>query len=468
MEELQNITLGSIELSLSEILSSLSYALDLTSGQPMGHAQRSCLIAMRIGVELGLSDDSLSSLYHAMLVKDSGCSSNAARMYEIFGGDEIATKRASKIVDWSNLIEAAQYAAAYSLPGSSVLKRAGHFLKMAPKLTDLSNGLMESRCNRGAQIALYLGLGDEAADCIRALDEHWDGRGAPLHLKGEEIPILGRIACLAQTLEVFVATFERRSAYETLRSRSGKWFDPELVRIACSFESDDKFWADLRDDPAASLLQIDVQAAIQIATEQRIDSICNAFASIVDAKSPFTGEHSSRVRDYTVQIAGAFGIRGRRLTSLRRAALLHDIGKLAVPNTILDKPAKPTEEEWVVIRKHPMYSHKILSGIRGFERMAELAAAHHERLDGSGYYQGLSADQLDLDMRIIAVADVFDALSAERPYRPAMPREEVFKILDKEAGTSLDRRCIAMLKERYDGKTLSEMSGRRGDVLAAA
>lgn len=469
MEELQNTTLNTIELSLAEILSSLSYALDLTGGQPMGHAQRTCLIAMRIGRNLGLDGSRISSLYHGALLKDAGCSSNAARMYEIFGSDEIAAKRGSMIVDWSNLVEAARYAIAYSLPQSTLLRRAGRLLKMAPRLREVSNEFIGSRCDRGAQIALQLGLGSEAAECIRNLHEHWDGQGAPDGLSGEEIPILGRIVCLAQTLEVFAATFGRDAAYAMLQRRSGRWFDPKLVRAASAFAADEEFWTGLRDDPRGGLLTMDVEATTEVATDHRIESICDAFAAIVDAKSPFTAEHSSRVRDYAVQIAEAFGIHGRRLTTLRRAALLHDIGKLAVPNTILDKQGKPTSEEWETIRRHPYYTFAILKQIRGFERMAEVAAAHHERLDGTGYFRGIDAEQLDLDMRIIAVADVFDALTAERPYRAALSRQEVFRILEEEARAGLDRRCISMLRERYDGRaTLPAVRGRALDELMAA
>ena len=116
------------------------------------------------------------------------------------------------------------------------------------------------------------------------------------------------------------------------------------------------------------------------------------------------------------------------------------------PNTILDKNGKPTDDEWACIRRHPYHTQQILGRITGFERMTEIASAHHERLDGRGYFQGLDADRLDLDMRIIAVADVFDALSAKRPYRDALPMAQVFAILDKD---SLDSTCVSVLKERY-------------------
>ena len=437
-------------LSLAEVLSSLSYALDLTSGQVPGHAERTCLIGLRLGVSAGLSDGDMSSLYHALLMKDSGCSSNAARMFEIYGSDDIQAKHAAKIVDWSNILEATKYAAAHALPESGLLARAGRMAKIAG-MDGVADQLMQARCSRGARIALGLGLGEAAADCIKCLDEHWDGRGAPQHLTGEQIPPLARIACLAQTLEVFAATFGLGPAYEMLRKRSGRWFDPELVHLAHGFRQDDAFWQSVRETPHATLLGLDLEAAAEQATEARVDTVCDAFAQIVDAKSSFTGEHSSRVCAYTLEIADGLGITGERRTTLRRAALLHDIGKLAVPNTILDKNGKPTDEEWACIRRHPYHTQQILSQITGFERLTAIAGAHHERLDGKGYFQGLTADNLDLDMRILAVADVFDALTASRPYRDALPLPKVFAILD---GDSLDPSCVAVLKDLYCGQML--------------
>jgi len=430
-------------LSLAEILASLSYALDLTSGQSQGHTVSACLIALRLGALAGMDSKALTSLHHAMLLKDSGCSSNAARMFEIYGSDDIQAKHAARIVDWSNLIEAVRYAAHHTLPEGSLLARARQMLKIAG-LGNVTEQIMESRCTRGAAIATSLGLDADASDCIRCLDEHWDGHGAPRHLAGAAIPLPARIACLSQTLEVFAKTFGLGPAYEMIRARSGRWFDPELVQAAHEFRQDDVFWRSVRETPQATLLGLELGRAQETATPARIDSVCDAYAQIVDAKSGFTGEHSSRVCDYALEIADGLGITGARRTTLRRAALLHDIGKLAVPNTILDKNGKPTEEEWACIRRHPFHTVQILGQITGFERLTAIAGAHHERLDGRGYFRGLAGDQLDLDMRVLAVADVFDALSADRPYRAAMPPDKVFAILDGEA---LDRDCVAVLRD---------------------
>ncbi len=440
---------SSESISLSKVLSSLSFALDLTSGQPMGHAQRSCLIALRIAKTYGISEDMQCSLYHAMLLKDSGCSSNAARLAEIFGNDDISAKRLSKITDWSDVFEAAGYVASQTLPGKSLLARAQRILYISTHKNEASDEILNSRCSRGAEIALMIGLSPDTADCIRNLDEHWDGKGGPSHLRGDAIPILGRIACISQTLEVFANTFDVKTAYEVITKRKNKWFDPELVKIAKTFEHDEEFWNSEKCSTQVELQRIELNAAVEKASNSRIDGICEAFAQIVDAKSHFTAEHSIRVTRYSVLIGKAFGLKDARLTTLKRAALLHDLGKLSLSNTILDNPGKPSKEDWIAIRKHPFYTQEILSHIEEFARVKEIAAAHHERLDGRGYFLGLTRNELDLEMRIVSCADVFDALSAQRPYREALPLDKVFGILDSDSNVGLDGNCIEILKSAY-------------------
>jgi len=156
-------------------------------------------------------------------------------------------------------------------------------------------------------------------------------------------------------------------------------------------------------------------------------------------------------------MAVMFGLDGQAQRLLRRAALLHDLGKLAVPASILEKPGRLTPEEWQVVKAHPQQSEEILRRIPGFGAIAEVAGAHHERLDGKGYYRGLAAETMDQSMRILAVADVYDALAAKRPYRQAMEREDVFRILSLEARTSLDGACVEALRQcRIGGSGLEE------------
>jgi putative nucleotidyltransferase with HDIG domain len=182
-----------------------------------------------------------------------------------------------------------------------------------------------------------------------------------------------------------------------------------------------------------------------LASEEAIENICLAFADVIDSKSPFTYRHSNGVAAAAVAVGRQLGMSAGEITFLRRAALLHDIGKLSVPNSILEKPGKLTAEEWAVVKKHPYYTLEILRRIPGLENMSEVAAAHHEKLDGSGYFRSWTAEQLSTPARILAVADIYDALAAQRPYRDAMPLDQVFGIMRKEAPHALDAECLEAL-----------------------
>jgi putative nucleotidyltransferase with HDIG domain len=432
----------------AEILAALSHALDLVEGQPEGHAVRTCLLASRIAEEMALSDQDRDSLYFAALLKDSGCSSNSARIHKIFGGDEMLVKQGVKTVDWSSPLESIKYAIGATERGNGVVSKLRRMLGNLGPPAKVMDEVTLARCTQGAAIARQLGFDEAVAQAVEHLDEHWDGRGSPRHLRGDEIPVLARILGLAQTLEVFFTTFGLTAAMDMLDRREGTWFDPVTASAARSLAGDRGFWELLRAHAEESVQHLPIGAASAVADETDIDQICVAFAMIVDAKSSFTAAHSSRVTDVAVELGMLFEFDHERLRTLRRAALLHDIGKLGVPNSILEKPGRLDAGEFDRVQQHPRHSFEILKPIRAFDRVADIAAAHHERLDGSGYWRGLTASELDLDMRILAVADVFDALSAERPYREALPLPEVFAIMDREAGTGLDAACVDALRAR--------------------
>jgi putative nucleotidyltransferase with HDIG domain len=312
------------------------------------------------------------------------------------------------------------------------------------------------RCERGADIAKQLGFSDGVVSGIYSLDEHWNGHGYPDGLRKDEIPLFSRIANLSQTLEVFHNERGPSAALDAARRRRGRWFDPELVNAAVRMSKDGTLWSDLESpDLLHKVIALEPEQRRITANEDTIDNICQAFAEVIDAKSPFTYRHSSGVAEASMEIGRWFGMKPRDLKLLRRAALLHDLGKLNVPNTILEKPGKLTDEEWKVVKKHPYYTLEILRRIPGFEALGEEAAAHHEKLDGSGYWRGMVAEQLSTFARILAVADVFDALRAKRPYRDSTPLDKTFAILRGEAPRALDLPCIEAL---IAAKTSSEPS----------
>lgn len=396
----------------------------------MGHAVRTTLIGMRIGGTLGLSDTQRSELFYALLLKDLGCSSNAARLSSLFGADDLLLKHAHKLTDWAAPTDAARYAYRHSLPGNGRVARAWHMLMLGLKAQGSAREMTETRCERGADIAGMLGLPGATSDAIRALDEHWDGGGHPYGLRGAAIPILGRIACLAQTVEVFQHAFDVATACEMARARAGSWFDPLLVDALCTFEYNAEFWASVRGrDSLGQLHGLEPTDHVILCDEDRLDAICGAFARVIDAKSPYTSRHSHNVAAIALAAARAMDLTTATVSTLRRAALLHDIGKLGVSNAILDKPAALDESEWEAMRRHTAFTLEILQRVTRFREFASTAAAHHERLDGTGYHLGLDGAHLGTVARLIAVADVTEAISANRPYRTGMTLDEVTTVL---------------------------------------
>ncbi|HEX7238715.1 MAG TPA: HD domain-containing phosphohydrolase, partial [Longimicrobiaceae bacterium] len=228
-------------IKLSEVISALSYALDITEGQPEGHAVRSCLIGMRVAREVGLPAEQLSALFYALLLKDAGCSANAADTCLLFGADDHEVKRDWKTVDWSSRWESFRHVARNVVPDGTALERAVRTASFAFR-GPVGTALVRARCERGADIARMLHLPDETAAAIRDLDEHWDGKGSPGGLRGEEIPLLARIACLAQTVEIFFRGAGVDGACDMAAARSGRWFDPELVRALLAVRPDTGFW----------------------------------------------------------------------------------------------------------------------------------------------------------------------------------------------------------------------------------
>ena len=441
------------ELNVSEVIQALSFALDLTEGACPGHAVRTCVIGMRIGLAMGLPEDLLHDLYYALLLKDVGCSSNSSRMCQIVGNDEIEAKQTVKTTDWTRTEwQQVKYVVRSAHRQKGLRDRVRGVASMMRHRAETAREMVLLRCNQGAKVVRDLGLAQATAGAIYCLDEHWDGLGYPDGLAGEDIPLLARIANLAQVFEVFHREFGPAAALEVLRKRNRRWFDPGLVVVAMRLEKLGRLTEGLADAAVWKTLAGYQPVSRRILTDSfAIDSICEAFAGVVDAKSPYTYRHSSGVARAAQEIGKCLNLPSKDLVTLRRAGLLHDLGKLGVSNLILDKPAKLTPLEWDAMRQHTHYTFQILTRITGFEGIARVAASHHEKLDGSGYHLGLKGVDLPLVSRILTVADIFDALSSDRPYRKGMDRDEILRTLREEAPHAIDQDCVAAVGSFGDG-----------------
>ena len=433
------------QLRTSELLAALSVALDLTEGQRAGHALRTAYLSLRLADRIDLPRETRRTLLYTALLKDAGCSSNAAAVTRIFGIDDHELKARQAVAGRSVLAMA--YLSIRSLPNEPLPLQVRRLISLALSGTRERRAVEELRCERGADIARKIGCSDEVAVAIMDLHEHWDGHGLPRGLRKDAIPLLSRIVALCAGLDIFFSVRGPAAAREVIRQRRGSWYDPDLSGHL--LELSDRGLLDELKAPSLKeqVFSADPDQAIAFASDADVDRIASAFADIVDAKSPWTGRHSQRVASIGARLARRFGIAGDRLRDVRIGALLHDLGKLGVPNTILDKPASLGPEEWAVMKRHPQLSREILKQIELFAAVAEIAVCHHERLDGSGYFRGLSAESLGLSARIVAVADVFEAMTAERPYRPPMSDDQALAIMRESSGDHLAGEVIAALSD---------------------
>jgi HD-GYP domain-containing protein (c-di-GMP phosphodiesterase class II) len=434
------------ELRLAELIGALSHALDLTEGQPRGHSQRCCWIGFQLGQSIGFNPQELSDLYYALLLKDLGCSSNAARICQLYLADDLSFKQDFKLIDGS-LPQALRFVLGHTGLTASMSDRFRAIVNILRNGGEIARDLIEARCHRGAEIAELMRFSPDVCDTILRLDEHWDGSGKPEGLDRRNIPQPSQIALLAQVADVFFMSNGRAAAIKEVASRANTWFDPSLVDVFFALADDDEFWEVLASpDLGRRVMALEPTDIRRKADEAYLDDVALGFAKVVDAKSPFTGGHSERVAVFTDLIAEGLGMTVPDRRSLRRAALLHDVGKLGISNSILDKPAKLTDDEFASIKMHPVYSGEILFGIPSFQDIAEVGLNHHEKLNGKGYPHGIKGSQISLATRIVTVADVFDALTADRPYRAAMPVTQALSIMAKEVNTAFDPDCFNVLE----------------------
>lgn len=422
-------------VSLSEVLAAMSRALDLTEGRMEGHTVRTCIIGMRIADELDLSAFDKVALYGALLLKDSGVG-GVTRLSEVVAAE--APLRKALTMDLSSLSQKTKDAFHNAtLAGRDAIKDRFTLLLGKKNRRLSSMPLIQSRGERGEGMALRMGFSTATADAIRCIDEHWDGSG-PDGKQEHEIPLFSRIVLIAQTVDAFVTQRGVPLAMRMLRERSAQWFDPNLVRIVRSWREEVDWWQSLMSPEATALaLAAEPQQHTRFVDDKGLDEVAKAFAEIIDSKSPFTYQHSTNVAKYARAVAFELSFEKKEVRLLNRAALLHDVGKLGVSTEILNKNGPLTGEEFGAMKRHPLYTWEILKNVSAFAPFARTAALHHEKLDGSGYPWGVRGDELDIPARILCVADIYEALTANRPYRAGLTREAALKIIQSEAGKLL-------------------------------
>jgi DNA-binding CsgD family transcriptional regulator len=230
------------------------------------------------------------------------------------------------------------------------------------------------------------------------------------------------------------------------RERKGKSLDPEVVQALLALDRAPGFWEGLqRAELWEAVLDLEPDSPLRCLDQDKLDDVILAFADLTDLKSPTDLGHSRGTARLAECVAREMRLPQADAADIRRAALLHDLGNVAVPNSILDKEGPLTEAERARADLHPYYSEEVLRRVPALGNIARLAGAHHERLDGRGYFRGLSGSQIPLGARILAVADEFQAVSQERSDRPRLGPEEAIAALRPQVGPHLDPACFEAL-----------------------
>lgn len=415
-------------IRLADLVAAFSLATDLGMGLPMEHALRSWRIASRLGERMGIEPEARVSLYYVVTLAWVGCVADTPEVAHWFG-DDIAYRRDSFGVDRAGLPMMA-----YSLRRVGVGSPLVHRLRLAATLVatggaPIARGFM-SHCISTARMADRLGLGSDVADQLQQVFTRWDGKGVPTGVGGERIAPTVRLFHLADSVEVLHRTRGAEAAVELARAWRGTQFAPDVVDAFCAAPDDLLAGVDeIVDWDAAIAHEPGLQAPI---TDDELDAALKAMADFTDLRSTSRSGHSRAVANLAARAAELSGLPPDDVRTLRRAALVHDLGMNGLPATILDKPGPLTPSETERMRMHAYYTERMLARPPALGRIGAIAALANERLDGSGYHRGLSGSSIPASGRILAAADAFQAMREPRPYRQALTGKEAAGALRAE------------------------------------
>ena len=384
------MTLIAVNASLSQIVCALSDALDLVGVDDVAHGKRVGIMAAECAKALGWDAHECEFLVDLGLLHDIGVSSTQTHQHLL------------QEFDWENSQN-------HATRGYELLK---DFMPLARLAVPI-----RYHHTRWDKLETLIGQGLSEREALEA----------------NLIFLVDRVDTFAAPFYVGGTLFEHTEAIrERVRSVSGSYFSPLLVEAFIAASASEAFWLNLEARALRILLAEHVaRTGTEVLTENELLQLAKIFARIVDAKSRFTHEHSEGVTRLAVLLAQQLGLSAAGCARLEIAGLLHDLGKLRIPDEILDKPGPLDVHERHVMNTHSFETYQILAGIPGFEEIAQIAAYHHEVPDGSGYPFHLKGAALSEEARILRVADIFQALAQNRPYRAGLSGEAIQTELER-------------------------------------
>ncbi len=432
------------QVRLAELLAALSLGIDLGFGQPMEHVLRQCLIALRLAERRGLDDEARRAVYFTALLINVGCHSDAHEQAKWFGDD-----LSLKATKFRHGLRGRGAVAGLDMLGAG--RPPLHRFRLGLEFIIAGHREIDITVHTKVACALAerLGLSAAVLEALDAAYENWDGRGWPGTRSGAAIPMVSRVAHIAEYIEVAHRMGGIESATALCRRLAGTQFDPGLVTLFCQRARE---VLEGLDAVHAWTAVLDAEPALGGAlAEAAFDSALSAIADFVDLKSPYFLGHSTNVAALAAAAGGAFGLPDDALQSLRRAGLVHHFGRLGVSNAIWDKRGPLGAGEWERVRMHPYLTERMLQQSPVLSPIGALAGQHCERMDGSGYPRGIAGTAIPVPARILSAVVAYQSMREPRPYRAALA-----------PGRAADELRAAVRAGRLDGDAVEAVLGVAG------
>lgn len=413
------------------VVAALSVMSDLTRGHPAGEAMRACLVATEIARRAGLADADRCDVYYATLLRFAGCAATSHEIAANLGGDDIVVRARGDLIDSSRPQEALGFLAGLGSGADRV-----RILARAPRVPKLITEGARADCEVGAELTRRLRLPEAVRRAVLDGFERFDGRGVPEGRTGPDVALAARYAAVAYTAVMFDAVGGEAAATETVARWSGRALDPAIAAIVLEAPAE---LLDLSspDDLWAATVDAEPPPGRTFQSEAALDEVLAGFGDAADLKSPWFHGHARGVARLAREASARMAHVDAAL--VHRAGLVHDLGRVAVPTGVWERPGPLRPEEWELVRLHPYHSGRILARSPVLAPLAPIASRHHERVDGSGYPAGVRAGELDAAACLLAAADVLHALGEPRPHRAALEPAAASRVL---AGLPLDRDAI--------------------------
>jgi HD-GYP domain-containing protein (c-di-GMP phosphodiesterase class II) len=429
------------ELRLADLLAALSLTTDLAMGQPPEKAIRACVLATELARHLNVTEAEVGCVYYTTLLKHLGCTATLHEEVALFGPSDRGMRRIAERTDERDPREMLAFLRA-------VGRRSGPerlvYLTRTVTSGKAAGEVFRAICEVATQLADRLRLGEDVRGALYQTIERWDGKGAPQGLAGDDISLASRIAEPATQAVIFHREGGVEAAGAMMDRRSGSWFDPAVVEAFRAVGPKTLRRLD-DDDPWEAVIEAEPEP-VRTVESGRVHEVAEAFADMTDLKTTFTLGHSSGVADLAAD--GAERLGSEDPSSVRLAALLHDLGRTAVGTGIWEKPGRLSSTEWEQVRLHPYHTERILARSRALEPLARVAAMHHERQDGSGYHRGASAAETPVAARLLGAADAYQAMTQRRPHRPALGTDEAAAVLAGQGREGrFDPECVRAVLE---------------------